>query len=596
MSKIDRYLLQALRADQAAPEVETEAMMPLEAESVPGFREPGGIPLLIRTVDASWTGSQIPDLTVLSRLGSIVSGRGSAASLRALDEDEDVVSVEASRPLEGPGELAVSLPLVHAVQVHSVLGERGDEAIFALVDGGLDVLHEAFQDSQGKTRILALWDQSDASGTPRPHPFGYGTLHLQADIDGYIQGGQAPAGLDRDSNGHGTHVASIGAGRAAGVFAGGMAPEARIVAVIPARRSDPGDPASIGYSHNHVDALAWIRQVARAAGLPVAVNMSLGMNAGAHDGTSLLEVAFDEFSSGGRAPGLVAVKSAGNEGGQSGHALLTVQTGNTTDIQWRSLNSTRRQDVIELWYHSSNDLEFELEDPNGKRTPTLSRTNQEVSGVFSSGDHFELDLDRLHYDNGDSRVLVRIHRGGAPAVFAKGLWKLHVTCIQTHGRGRIHAWIERNNSRPINFLNHQSDEVSLSIPGTARTAITVASVPPATPQAPAASSSRGRTRDEREKPDIAAPGVGITAARAGTATGVVSNSGTSMAAPHVTGALVLLLSHWSKRKSQVPDWRQLSAAQMRAALINTSSGFNGRHDIGIGFGLLDAQALIDSFS
>lgn len=47
----------------------------------------------------------------------------------------------------------------------------------------------------------------------------------------------------------------------------------------------------------------------------------------------------------------------------------------------------------------------------------------------------------------------------------------------------------------------------------------------------AAFSSRGPTRDERIKPDIAAPGVNITAPKANTASSYVTYSGTSMATP-----------------------------------------------------------------
>ena len=47
--------------------------------------------------------------------------------------------------------------------------------------------------------------------------------------------------------------------------------------------------------------------------MPVVVNISQGMNAGAHDGRSALELGFEHFSDGGRMPGRVVVKSAGNE-------------------------------------------------------------------------------------------------------------------------------------------------------------------------------------------------------------------------------------------------------------------------------------------
>jgi serine protease AprX len=54
-------------------------------------------------------------------------------------------------------------------------------------------------------------------------------------------------------------------------------------------------------------------------------------------------------------------------------------------------------------------------------------------------------------------------------------------------------------------------------------------------------SGRGPTADGRIKPDISAPGVGITSAAAGTAGGYVSMNGTSMATPFVTGVALLML-------------------------------------------------------
>ena len=54
-------------------------------------------------------------------------------------------------------------------------------------------------------------------------------------------------------------------------------------------------------------------------------------------------------------------------------------------------------------------------------------------------------------------------------------------------------------------------------------------------------SGRGPTVDGRIKPDITAPGVGITAAEANTGSGYISMNGTSMATPFVTGVALLMI-------------------------------------------------------
>ncbi|WP_318307640.1 S8 family serine peptidase [Amycolatopsis solani] len=108
-------------------------------------------------------------------------------------------------------------------------------------------------------------------------------------------------------------------------------------------------------------------------------------------------------------------------------------------------------------------------------------------------------------------------------------------------------------------------------PGTAEAALTVGAV--GRDESLASFSSRGpRLGDNAVKPDITAPGVGIVAARAaGTAMGDVVDdhytaaSGTSMATPHVAGAVAILAQ-------QHPDW---PGSRLKDALASTSLTANG---------------------
>ena len=584
MGKTDAYLMQSFRN-----------MPPVEKDI---FGQAGPEPtmtMLFRLRDPARFRPP-PGLEVLSTIGNIVSGRGTFDALQTLQADPNVLGIEASRAVTLP-EAALPLDFVRATVVHQPrFAETGDQCLVAVLDGGIDVLHESFRDAGGKPRIVEMWDQMDGSG-PGPdacHPglsAAYGTVHQAAQIAGYVSAGAAPFTMSPNRAGtlHGTHVASIAAGRPVGAFEGGVAPDAQILAVIAKTDVAQGDPTSLGYSVSHMSALEYIGAVADALGLPVVVNVSQGMNAGAHDGTSLLEAAFDAFTAGGRAPGRAVVKAAGNERDYMGHARIAVGADTLETLTWQAAQKPRIEDMIELWFAACDEFDFTVVDPTGERAGPVNWAHADEDYRLKSGNVVSLSYTRYHHDNGDSRLTVTVLPGSGMEI-TMGEWTLEIEGKAVRSDGVMDAWMERDNSRAIAFSSHLQEEGTLSIPGTARTVITVGAVASGLPLRMPRFSSYGPTRDRRLKPDVVAPGVDISAAAAGTGAGVRSESGTSMAAPYVSGALALLFSYLKKKGSRLPN-----AAQIRAALTQQTQNFNGQFTPSRGFGVIDIEKLIDAF-
>ncbi|QKJ20925.1 S8 family serine peptidase [Microbacterium hominis] len=151
-------------------------------------------------------------------------------------------------------------------------------------------------------------------------------------------------------------------------------------------------------------------------------------------------------------------------------------------------------------------------------------------------------------------------------------------------------------SQSLNQLSEQYDTLfvvaagnegaagTVTAPGTAQAALTIAATDDRDVIAPF--SSRGpRGLDDGLKPDMAAPGVNIMAARSQYTSGsglLRSLSGTSMATPHVAGAAAILAA-------QHPDW---SATRLKDALMSSTVELDYTA-YEVGTGRLDIPATLD---
>jgi WD40 repeat protein/subtilisin family serine protease len=496
-----------------------------------------------------------------------------SASLRAYllarDEQRLLDWVAASTATNQPQEAQPS-----EKQAADVLSEKGDRALVALVVQDIDVLHETFLDDHGQARFVGVWDQTSDVGSAPPG-FTNGTWHDRERIQEHLRGRTSL--LLRKGGHSGTHMASIAAGRRAGKFKGGVAPEAALLVIIV-----PGDVG--GYSRSLVDALLLVEKIASEIGLPTVVCINGGLNSGAHDGTSQLEAALDAFTSSGARPGRAIVAPAGSGRLRNGHAFLRMADSSREALAWkRDPRATSSRERVELWWSSADDLTFRLSAPSGEMSSTVNNEQSEVSGTLATTP-FSIKLTRRHPDNGDSQLVVELGDR-----VAEGVWQLEITSRRVLSGGGLHAWIERLDSWHTEFTTHVSDEMTILVPATARSVIAVGAVESGDPIRAASFSSMGPTRDGRSKPDVTAEGEGVYGADGGTVDGVRAMSGTSVAAASVAGMVALVFSKTSKLG-------QLATAnQINAAMRGSTKRGSGAWHPATGHGVVDIPLLMSAF-
>jgi subtilisin family serine protease len=534
------------------------------------------------------------------------------AELEALADQPQVQFVEAARRMAP--QLTTSVPDTRADRLRVAAPPRpaltGEGVIVGIVDFGLDFTLDDFINTDDTTRIAFLWDQSL---TPRPGertPAGF-TRGVEYDADTINAALKDPNPFSvvrhrPDPASHGTHVAgtAAGSGRSGDATfpAGrhlGVAPEATIIYVQP---DTSGAPGSFTDSVAVAEAVSYIYGKAAQLGRPCVVNMSLGQNGGSHDGESVVEQAIDRLL---EVPGRAFVHAAGNEHTWRGHASGTLAQGTVRSLQWRTgggmpipggqlgAGRDRTPNELEIWYSPRDELHVRLIHPSGAATPVLTPGQTEMH-EFPDGNSAFLDSERFSPLNGDARIFIAVDPGTAARV-APGVWQVEITPVRVRS-GRFDAWIERDaRDRTNNFADQSffvgtdfDPVMTLGTPATSRRGISVANFDHVA-VAPNSSSSRGRTRDGRDKPEVAAPGTNIVSScamggRGNGAGGVhpmrTTMSGTSMAAPHVAGIVALLL--------QLDP--TLSAAQLRKALLASADPPTGvlPFDPAWGYGRVDA--------
>ena len=166
----------------------------------------------------------------------------------------------------------------------------GQGVLVAVIDSGINYTLDDFRNSDGTTRIRAIWDQSlrPREGERAPNGYEIGVEYTKEVIDEALKA-QTPAERGkliaaRDTTGHGTAVAGIAAGNGRGAGAdyrryAGAAPESELIVV------KLGNPSSDGFPRTTelMMGIDYVISKALEYQKPVAVNISFGNTYGSHE-------------------------------------------------------------------------------------------------------------------------------------------------------------------------------------------------------------------------------------------------------------------------------------------------------------------------
>lgn len=407
----------------------------------------------------------------------------------------------------------------------------GDGVLVAVLDSGVDYAHPDFRNEDGTTRILALWDQT----IPGRPPAGYriGTEYTKEQIDEALAQSDPVRRRElvpsTDASGHGTRVLGIAAGngRAGGIRYRGVAPRSSILVVkLGVPRTD-----SFPRTTELMQALDYCIRKAMEYSLPVAVNISFGNTYGAHDGTSLLETYITDMANIWKS---VICIGTGNEGYAAGHASDSLQEGEIKRIQL-AVGEYEGALNLQIWKSYLDDISVSLESPGGRSAGFIRNVPGAQRFALEQTDILLYYGEPSPYSQSQEIYLEFLPQ---TEYVDSGIWTLTLEAREIRD-GRFHLWLPSAAVLNANtrFLEPEP-YITLTIPSTARRTVAVGAYDSRS-RTYADFSGRGDTRDGRERPILAAPGVDVVTTVPGG--GYAAATGTSFATPFVTGAAALLM-------------------------------------------------------
>nr|WP_330376409.1 S8 family peptidase [Dorea longicatena] len=447
------------------------------------------------------------------------------------------------------------------LQNYPTLQLMGDGIMIGFLDTGIDYQNRVFRNLDGTTRIVGIWDQTIQTGRT-PQGLYYGTEYTEEMINAALRS-EDPLQIvpSVDTDGHGTFVASAAAGGAeVGKRFLGAAPEASIamVKLKPAKNYLKEffviAQDAVCYQENDIMlGLRYLNDLARKQGMPLVICVALGTSFGGHNGDSLLADILDIYAT---VRNRCVVVGTGNEAARRHHyfnRFTDAQDMRTAEIR---VGEGTQSFAVELWSTLPNIVMVSVTSPSGERTGMIPIRLGYLFDFLFTFERTTITVEyRLLQENNDAQLVFIRFQNAVP-----GIWKIDIKpAMQT--TGDFHIWLpmEEFLEGEVYFLESNPD-TTFTEPSGGRNTMTVAFYN-SRENGVDINSGRGYTRDEKIKPDYAAPGEAVTGAVPG---GEFKNRTGSSAATAIAAGGCALIMEWI---SEQPGARGVSSSQVRNIIV-----------------------------
>lgn len=487
-------------------------------------------------------------------------------------------------------ESALEASGVLRLQNQPTLMLKGQGVLIGFLDSGIDYENPVFRNSDGSTRIIAMWDQTDRSGTP-PQGFIYGSEYRDEQINRALNSANPHDMVPMtDEDGHGTYMASVAAGsEIQGKDFVGAAPYSRIamVKLKPAKEYLRDfyfiDKDAVAYQENDIMAgVRYLSMIAQERHMPLVVCVGLGTDLGGHTGISPLATMLNGTA---LRNNYAVVVATGNEGNSRHHFLGQLEREESYKNVEINVGSGVKGFYVEMWAQQPQRFLIDIISPTGERMPSeyILSGGREYSFLFEDT-KVSVDYRIVGLLDGSQVVYVRFSKP------TQGIWNIRVY-RETEIDNTFHMWLPLEDflTGEVFFVRSNPD-TTLTVPAAAITPITVGAYDDRD-NSMYLRSGRGFAANGEIKPDFVAPGVEVYGSAPGNI--FVTRTGTSAAAA-VTAGSVALIMEWGIVRG---NYSTINNVGIKNALIRSADREPQRTypDKSYGWGRLNLYRTFENF-